>query len=369
MRRAFLLAGIVLLIVTAIILMARSGEPSPRGYFVPPDGANVTYFPALQEEVGLPLIISASIEAGFMRPFLLAFQRDNPTLSIAYIQSRSGSFFKQALDSCHRNSPSADMLLSASTDQLMRFANENCARQLPASVGEAAPGQAHWRDEVVAFTVEPAVFVFAKPETEGSVRVPASHMMLLEWLRRLSKGGRTGTYDIEESADGYNFAASDSRQAALYGRLLEAFGRSDIRLYCCSNVMVDAVDRGEIRFAYNVQLSYAYTAQRAGSRISVVVPSDYQALQTLSFTVPKGARTPKIAARLAAFLVSDEARALARSHLSPPGQPDAIAAVHADELIAKASVTPLLLSLQDYARRNQLIREWRQAIVSSRLHD
>lgn len=363
MRRALCLGCILLLTATAIVMTFWWSTPLQRWDLTPPDGANVTYFPALQNEAGLPLVISASTEAGFMHPFLLAFQHHNPTLSIAYIQSRSGAFLKQALDSCHRNAPSADIYLSASTDQLVRLANEDCARSLPASIGAAAPGQAQWRDQVVAFTVEPAVFVFAKPAMATGF-APASHIELLEWLRQLPKGSdRVGTYDIEESADGYDFAASDSRQSALYGRLLEGLGRSDVRLYCCSNVMVDAADRGEIRFAYNVQLSYAYAAQRAGSRISVVVPNDYQALQTLSAMVPKGARTPSTAARFAAFLVSDEARALARRDLTSPDQPQAIATALADELLGKASVTPTLLSLQDHARRGQLIHEWHQAIV------
>lgn len=366
MKRAFLLA-FLLLLAAAIAFMLWRGASTPHGYFVPPDGANVTYYPAHREEIGPPLIISASVESGFMRPFLLAFQRHNPTLSVAYIQSRSGAFFKQALSSCHDDVLSADIYLSASTDQLMRLSNENCAHSLPASVGERAPGQAQWRNEVVAFTVEPAVFVFAKSNTHAALPPPASHIALLEWLRLLPKGAdRIGTYDIEESADGYNFAASDSRQASLYGRLLESLGRTDIRLYCCSNVMVDAVARGEIRFAYNVQLSYAYAAQRAGSRISVVVPNDYQALQTLSMMVPKGARSRSAAARFAAFLVSAEARDIARRDLAPPGQPQGIAREQADELLAKASVTPLLLSLQDNARRGRLIQEWRQAVVRSK---
>lgn len=364
MRRALSLFGILLVAAVAIAIISWRSPSPTRGDFTPPDGANVTYFPALGNEAGLPLVISASMDAGFMRPFLLAFQRHNPALSIAYIQSRSGAFLEQALDSCHRKESSADIYLSTSTDQLMRLANDDCALSLPASIGATAPAQAQWRDQVVAFTVEPAVFVFAKPVAAAGP-VPSSHIELLEWLRQLSEDSdRIGTYDIEASADGYNFAAYDSRQAALYGRVLEGLGRADVRLYCCSNVMVDAVDRGEIRFAYNVQLSYAYAAQRAGSRISVVVPSDYQALQTASLMVPKGARTPSVATQFAAFLVSGEARALARRDLAPPGLLHAMAMTHADELLAKASVTPLLLSLQDHARRERLIHEWRQAIVS-----
>ncbi len=366
MKRLFLLVAAILLAAAVPIIVAEREASSPVGYFMPPDGVVVTYFPALENEAGLPLVISGSTEAGFMRPFLLAFQRRNPSVSIAYLHSRSGAFLQQALDNCHRDEPTADIYISASTDQLMRLANENCAHPLPASVGEAAPGQAHWRNEVVAFTVEPAVFVFAKP-SDGSA-LPTSHIALLEWLRRVPHGGhRIGTYDIEASADGYNFAASDARQSALYGRLLEGLGRAEIRLYCCSNAMVDAVDRAEIHFAYNVQLSYAYAAQRAGSRIAVLVPDDYQALQTLSLMVPKGARTPSTSLRFAEFMVSGDARDIARRGLAPPDEPQAMAEAHADALLAKATVTPVLLSLQDHARRDRLIHEWRQAIVSPTL--
>lgn len=231
------------------------------------------------------------------------------------------------------------------------------------AIGETAPAQASWRNEVVAFTVEPAVFVFSRNARRP---LPSSHIALLNWLRALPKGDRIGTYDIEASADGYDLAASDSRQDALYGRLLEGLGRSDIRIYCCSNVMVDAVDRREIVFAYNVQLSYAYKAQRAGSRITVILPDDYQALQTLSFMLPRYSRDSDTAIELAQFLVSDEARAIARRNLVPPGIPPRQATIQADQLLAQASVTPLLLSLQDRARREHVVREWREAIGPAR---
>jgi len=364
MKRSRMIASaLALLALGAISVSTLRNKTAPSfGDYVPPDGAIVTYFPAPQGESTLPLVISASTEAGFMRPFLLAFQQRNPTIPIAYIQSRSSAFLDRALDSCHQQQRSADLYLTSSTDHLVRLANENCAQTLPSSIGAAAPGQAAWRNQVIAFTVEPAAFVFGQHFPGLNGPLPSNHIALLEWLRRLPKGhDRVGTYDIEASADGYNFAASDSRQASLYGRLLESLGRADVRLYCCSNVMVDAVDRGEILFAYNVQLSHAYAAQRAGSRIV----DDYQALQTLSFMLPKGARTPSAALQLAAFLVSGEARELARKDLTPPGEAPSVAAAHADQLLGQASVTPLLLSLQDRARREHLIREWREAIRPS----
>ena len=161
MKRLFVPAALLGAVALVSLLLFWRGTDSSERYFTPPEGVNVTYFPAPREE-GLPLIISATVDAGFMRPFLLAFQRHNPTVSLVYVQSRSGPFLKQALDSCHRYGMPADIYLSASIDQLMRLANENCAQSLPAFIGASAPGQAQWRNEVVAFTVEPAVFVFSK---------------------------------------------------------------------------------------------------------------------------------------------------------------------------------------------------------------
>lgn len=360
--RLLALTTVIAGLVGAVTLLAPTGERDVGGEFTPPEGAIVSYFPAKQHETGPPLVISASIEAGFMRPFLLAFQRTSPTVSIAYIQSRSNAFLDRALAACHQGERTADMYLTSSTDHLVRLANENCARTLPTATVEAAPARAAWRDQVVAFSVEPAAFVFGRDAAAALGPIPTNHTSLLEWLRRLPARERTGTYDIEASADGYNFASADSRQASLYGRVLEGLGRSDIKLYCCSNVMVDAVDRGEVLFAYNVQLSYAYNAQRAGSRIRVVLPNDYQAVQTLSMMVPTGARAPSLADQLAAFLVSAEARKLAVNDLAPPGETRAAATAHAEQLLQQASVTPLLLSLQDRARRQQLIGEWREAV-------
>ncbi|HWW56300.1 MAG TPA: substrate-binding domain-containing protein [Sphingopyxis sp.] len=363
MKRLASIAGAsaLLLGIVAAVALHVAANRGPAGDYSPPAGALVTYFPAPEDDQGPPLVISGSIEAGFMRPFFLAFQRHNTRLSLVYIQSRNDALLERALWACKEGERTADIYLTSSTDHLVRLANENCAATLPSAIGRAAPARASWRDQVVAFTVEPAVFVFSR-ELDGPL--PPSHVALLEWLRALpADRARVGTYDIETSADGYDLAASDSNQDALYGRLLEGLGRSDIRLYCCSNVMVDALDRREILFAYNVQLSYAYKAQRAGSRITVILPDDYQALQTLSFMQPKRARDPDSALKLAQFLVSDEARGIARQNLVPPGMTPALAAAQADRLLAQASVTPLLLSLQDRARREHLIREWREAIA------
>lgn len=358
-----MLCLVILLIGMAAMATRHANREASSGNYTPPEGALVTFFPAIDKEQGVPLVVSASMDAGFMRPFFLAFQRTNRAVAIAYIHSRNGALLDRALAACQNGESAADIYLTSSTDHLVRLANEKCAATLPSSLAQLAPARAAWRDQVVAFTVEPAVFVFSRRSRNFGRSIPSSHIELLDWLRQLplNRDG-VGTYDIEASADGYDLAAADARQEALYGRLLESLGRADIKLYCCSNVMVDAVDRGEILFAYNVQLSYAYAAQRAGSRVTVVLPNDYQALQTVSFMLPTRSRDPATALKLAQFLVSDGARNIARKDLAPPGVDPRAGAAQADQLLYQASVSPTLLSLQDRARRSHIIREWREAI-------
>jgi iron(III) transport system substrate-binding protein len=126
--------------------------------------------------------------------------------------------------------------------------------------------------------------------------------------------------------------------------------------------MVDAVNRGEILLAYNVMISYAYSAQRAGSHIGVVLPNDYQSIQTRSVMIPRGSTNSGLAAEFIRFLTSPEGRGLARAQLMKPGAATRRSGVVADRLLAQASVSPLLLTLQDQARRRRMIREWLQAI-------
>jgi len=264
--RTLCITGAALLLAVAglIGLLNSSGGLRAGGAtYVPPDGAVVTYFGARMAESGRPLVIGASTDAGAMRPFILAFQVQHPQTAVAYIDASGSAFLARAAAACGGGSAVPDLYLSTSTDQLVRLANDGCAQPLPQAIAAAAPAGAAWRNEVVAFTVEPAAFVYGS-RLLNIQAVPRSHVELIDWLRNLQGDpGKIGTYDIEASSDGYGFTAADARQPALYGRLLESLGRAGVRTYCCSNVMVDAVDRGEILFAYNVQLSYAYAAQRA----------------------------------------------------------------------------------------------------------
>lgn len=365
MTRGFILAGALAFALLAGALLYRwSGRAPVSEPYRPPLGVTVTFFPARDGRIHQPLVIGAATDVSFMRPFVTAYQQRRPDVAIAYIDSISTALLVRARQACKANARTADLYLSSSTDHLVLLANEGCAMALPRDVAAAAPSEAQWRGEVAAFTVEPAVFVYSARLFDAR-RMPHSHSALIQWLRVPDgKQGRIGIYDIETSGTGYNFAVDDAHQSSIYGRLLESFGRIGTRTYCCSNVMVDAVERGEILFAYNVQMSYAYAAKRAGSRIGVILPSDYQAIQTRSLMIPRGARDPQAATDFARFLNSPPGRQLARQQLMEPGVSNARAAATADQLLDRAVVSPLLLAMQDQSRRQRTIREWRQAIHS-----
>ena len=346
------------------VLGLRHVTPGVQGAYVVPQGTTITRFPAAGgQAMPRALVIEAATDVSFMRPFIAAYQRRRPDVAVTYIDSISTALLGRARHACAADAPTADLYLSVSSDHLVLLANEDCALALPANAS-AAPSDAQWRSEVAAFTVEPAVFVYGTQRLRAS-EVPHSHAALIVWLRaNPGKYGRIGTYDIKESGTGYNFAADDARQHATYGRLLEGFSRMGMRTYCCSNTMLDALERGEIDFAYNVQMSYAYAARRAGRQIGVILPNDYQAVQTRSMMIPRGAHDPALAGDFASFLNSSAGRDLARRQLMEPGVSEPKAAATAELLLDRAVVSPLLLALQDQALRARALSEWRQAMIA-----
>jgi ABC-type Fe3+ transport system substrate-binding protein len=116
--------------------------------------------------------------------------------------------------------------------------------------------------------------------------------------------------------------------------------------------------------AYNVQMSYAYAAQQEGKPVGVVLPEDYQAIQTRSVMLAREPRHREAAIAFIDFLVSPFAQQLANAGLTSPSDSNRESAVSTHTL-AQASVGPSLLALRDHARRTRLINEWRSAIEPS----
>lgn len=352
----------LLAVVAAVALFVharRTGEPMDA--YVLPQGSIITQFAAPGGEAHV-LTIEAATDVRFMRPFIEQFQSEHPTTRVVYADFLSSELLRRASEACKARRAMPDLYLSISTDHLVQLANYGCASDVPSAVASKVPQWARWR-EVIAFTIEPAVMVYntrlLPPE-----QVPRSHQALIETLRGEGRDwtGKVGTYDVEESGAGYNYAALDARQSAVHGRLIESFGRIAVRTYCCSQDMVDAVARGEIVLAYNVQMSYGHAAQRAGQPIGVVLPADYQAVQTRSVMLTRNGRNRTDAIAFVDSLVDPRGQELARALLQPLAGTTVSGATLSNRMLAEVAVGPALLALRDDARRARFIKEWALAV-------
>lgn len=349
-----------LLLLCFALLTASCGQPVavPASY-KDSAGAASTHFAAPMQPAQT-LTIEAATDVTFMRPFILAFQRRHPNVAIDYEDSLSTQLLANAQRTCKTGQNPPDLYISVATDHLVKLANDGCAQ------GDSAaqvPPWREWRHEVFAFALEPAVFVYNRKLLPAS-DAPRSHIALIEALRSKPRAWhrRIATYDITQSGIGYNYAEFDARESATFGRLIESLGRSDVRLYCCSNEMVEAVRRGDVLLAYNVQLSYALAAQRTDRSIGIAVPTDFQAIQTRSALIPKVARRPDLARAFVEFLLSSEGHRIASSLLSPAARSSSARFIPNERLLSQANVSSSMLRLQDTARRETLLREWADAL-------
>lgn len=352
----------LLALIAAIALSVRTLRPGePIDAYVLPREGIITQFAAPGAEARV-LTIEAATDARFMRPFIEQFQRVHATTRVVYADFLSSELLRRATDACKARRAMPDLYLSISTDHLVQLANYGCASDVPSAVSSKVPQWARWR-EVIAFTIEPAVMVYntrlLPPE-----QVPHSHQDLIETLRGDGRDwtGKVGTYDIEKSGAGYNYAVFDARQSAIHGRLIESFGRIAVRTYCCSQDMVDAVASGEILLAYNVQMSYGHAAQRAGQSIGVVLPKDYQAVQTRSVMLARNGQNRTDAIAFVDSLVAQPGQQLARALLQPLEGATASGEMLSKRMLAEVAVGPALLASRDDARRARFIKEWTLAV-------
>ena len=126
--------------------------------------------------------------------------------------------------------------------------------------------------------------------------------------------------------------------------------------------MAYAVARGDILLAYNVQMSYAAAAKRQGRAIGVVVPSDYQAIQTRSVMVTRDARQRETAIAFIQYLTSPRGQAVAARQFAPFTGPTVVRNAPVGGQLSPIPVSPVLLGQADQARRRQFIREWTNAV-------
>jgi iron(III) transport system substrate-binding protein len=231
------------------------------------------------------------------------------------------------------------------------------------------PPTSKWHDEVFGFTYEPAVIVYNR-NLIAPADVPLTHDALADLLRRNPQTfqGRVGTYDIARSGIGYLFGFYDALQSNSFGRLLEAFGRAEARLYCCTGELLKAIEEGSVLIGYNLLGSYAYGRYKAGAPIGIVMPGDYTLVLARAAFLPKRSANPESGKLFLDYLLSVRGQAVAAREAfyfvqSEPPPDGVLAPGRASEagVYRQIPIGPELLAVTDRHKRSKLLAEWRKS--------
>ncbi|MEH3147315.1 MAG: ABC transporter substrate-binding protein [Methylobacterium frigidaeris] len=327
-----------------------------------------TRFPAPASE-SVVLALHAATDVTAMRPLIRDFQDTEPHVAVAYTEYVTGELFERMQAAC-RGAGGVDLVLSSSVDQLVKLVNDGCAARLGLAETDPLPRWTRWRDELFGFTFEPAVIVYNADTVPPEDR-RRSRAELIELLRSHPDryAGRIGTYDVTTSGIGYLFSAYDTRNGAVFGRLLEALARADAVLSCCTTDLLARLADGRLAIGYNLLGSYAVAAIRRGARLHVVVPRDYTVVLSRAIFVPVSAPEPAAARAFVRYLLSERGQRVARATSFPFGLDGAAVAEAEGPALSPSSaavrpieIGPELLAIQDRAKRARLIGEWRGAM-------
>lgn len=255
-----------------------------------------------------------------------------------------------------------DLVISSAMDLQTKLANDGFAQSYFSESSVQLPDWAKWRDQIFAFTQEPAVLVLSR-ESFARLDMPHTREDLIALLRDNPEifDGRIGTYDVRSSGLGYLFATQDSRNTESFWRLTEVMGRLDTRLYCCSGEMIGDVASGKLAIAYNVLGSYAASRLEDLPGIEIVPMNDFVSVMLRTALIPKNALNSAAGGLMIDFLTDLKSRPelTAQSGL-PPLDGDALAGTSAARPIR---LGPGLLVFLDTMRRETFLRSWVSSIV------
>lgn len=309
-----------------------------------------------QGQATLRVISTADLEV--FAPLIEAFQVRNPAIDVHYTVASSSELMK----AIHDEGAAFDIAISSAMDLQTKLVNDGFARTYRSGETAALPDWARWRDQLFAFTQEPAVLIYSRQALDG-LPVPSTRADLIALLRDHPErfSGRIGTYDIEESGLGYLFATQDARNSESFWRLAEVMGRLDARLFCCSAEMISGVESGRLALAYNVLGSYARSRLAGTGDVGIVMLQDFANVMLRTALVPTTATAIDEAGTFIDFLVSSGTRPIIAELTGlPPIDPDALTAEAASRPIR---LGPGLLVYLDQMKRRTFIRAWNSALI------
>lgn len=334
----------------------------------PAVAAEVYEFPALGAQSG-ELRIEASGDIEAVGPLIRDFQKSQPGLAITYVDRLTNELYERLVAACEDEKPVADLVFSSSADHMVKLANDGCAQAHVSGETRRSPSFAVWHDEVFGFTYEPAVIVY-NAKLVPARDVPRTRDELADLLRAKAAfyHGRVGTYDIARSGIGYLFGFFDAEQSSVSGRLVEALGRADAKLACCTGDLLREIESGRILIGYNLLGSYAYGRYKAGAPIGIVLPRDYALVLSRAALVPRHAARPEAGKRFLDYLLSARGQKLAAQEAfffayGKPAPQGVDAAGDAWQAGASRPIVigPSLLAATDRQKRARILKEWQQS--------
>ncbi len=324
--------------------------------------------PAIAFEIENRRIYSADPERSVLRiistadlnvfdPILRAFQEQNPGISIDYSVAGTTELMK----AIYSEGAIFDLAISSAMDLQTKLANDGFVQSYSSAATATLPTWASWRNQLFAFTQEPAVLIvsdaFFTPDT-----IPQNRDALIALLRESPErfAGRIGTYDVRRSGLGYLVATQDSRNSEAFWRLMEVMGRLDAKLYCCSGDMIDDVASGKLALAYNVLGSYAVSQQATTNGFHIVELTDFVNVMLRTALIPVNAQNVEGARDMIDFLSVLDTR---QDLTSATGLP-AINTMSLQENTAFRPIRfgPGLLVFLDQMKRRNFLRNWENSL-------
>jgi iron(III) transport system substrate-binding protein len=315
------------------------------------------------------LSIHGATDLTAMEPLIQDFQAIWPNVTIEYSEYLTNELFNLASGECQTNQGTMDLVLSSSVDHLVKLVNDGCAMSYRSPTTVRLPSWTRWRDEVFGFTFEPAVIVFNR-DLVPPEDVPRTRVELISLLRSKPEkyNGKIGSYDIGQSGVGYLFSSYDARGITIFGRLLEAFGRANLVANCCTTDLLTELSSGRLAIGYNLIGSYAVAARRSGAHLGIVIPRDYTVVLSRAAFIPRSSRNKVSAFQFLEYLLSERGQKKSRDESfffsfdgSIPPEVDGPVWLASSGLLRPITIGPELLAVQDRAKRERLLSEWRRS--------
>lgn len=245
------------------------------------------------------LRIISTTDVELFKPVLEEFLQARPDLNLEYVVTSS----TELMTAIEKEQQPFDIAISSAMDLQTKLANDGLTLPYSSAATLTLPDWAKWREDVYAFTQEPAAIVLSRSAFEN-LELPQNREDLIDLLRNNPDlfHSRVGTYDLRSSGLGYLFATQDSRVSEVYWRLTEVMGALDAKLYTSSGKMIDQVASGELAVAYNVLGSYALSRQDS-DEIEVLFPSDFTTVMMRTVLIPSTASHQETAQQFVDFLV------------------------------------------------------------------